>query len=66
MNGKYNIRYIDRILFNYKKNNITTVQQAQMEEENFRKSKTKKYGRQQTADDLDEMFKDWSNEDEEE
>lgn len=66
LNGKFNIKYIDRILFSYKKNNITTVQQAQMEEENFRKSKTKKYGRQQTADDLDEMFKDWGDEDEEE
>lgn len=66
LNGAFNIKYIDRILFSYKKNNITTVQQAQMEEENFRKSKTKKYGRQQTADDLDEMFKDWGDEDEEE
>lgn len=66
LNGKFNIKYIDRILFSYKKNNITTVQQAQMEEENFRKNKTKKYGRQQTADDLDEMFKDWGDEDEEE
>ena len=66
LNGAFNIKYIDKILFSYKKNNITTVQQAQMEEENFRKSKTKKYGRQQTADDLDEMFKDWGDEDEEE
>lgn len=42
LNGKYNIKYISRILFNYKKNNITTVQQAQQEEENFRKEKENK------------------------
>ena len=38
LNGKYNIQYISTILFNWKKNNITTVQQAQKDEENFKKN----------------------------
>lgn len=37
LNGKYNIRYISVILNNYKKNSITTVQQAQEQEELFKK-----------------------------
>ena len=36
LNGAYNIKYISKILFNYKKNNITTVQQAQQEEKRFK------------------------------
>lgn len=41
LNGKYNIRYIAVILNNYKKNSITTVQQAQEQEEIFKKHKTR-------------------------
>lgn len=43
LNGKYNIKYIDRILQNYKVNNIQTIQQAQQEEQNFKESKTRRY-----------------------
>lgn len=41
LNGKYNIRYIAVILNNYKNNSITTVQQAQEQEEIFKKHKTR-------------------------
>ena len=43
LNGKFNITYISRILFNYKKNNIQTVQQAQLEEQRFRDLKNNFY-----------------------
>jgi DnaD/phage-associated family protein len=33
LNNKYNIKYIDKILYSYKKDNITTVQQALEREE---------------------------------
>ena len=39
LNGIFNITYISRILFNYKKNNISTVQQAQLKEQQFRENK---------------------------
>jgi len=41
LNGKYNIKYVSRILDNYKKNGIITVQQAQQAEENFKNGKSK-------------------------
>lgn len=41
LGGKYNIKYISVVLNNYKKNSITTVQQAQEEKERF-KNKNKK------------------------
>lgn len=66
LNGKFNIKYISKILYNYKMNNITTVQQAQMAEEEFNKNKPKKYSKQQTASDLDAMFKQWGYKDEKE
>ena len=42
LNGKYNINYIKSILNSYEKNNIQTVQQAQEEEQNFKKKGTTK------------------------
>lgn len=39
-NGKYNLKYINSILLNYEKNSITTVQQAQEEEERFKNKKS--------------------------
>lgn len=48
LNGVYNIKYIQAILNNYEKNSITTVQQAQERDKEF-KNKTKKI--------------EWSNED---
>lgn len=70
LNGVFNIKYIDKILFSYKKNNITTVQQAQMAEEEFNKNKNKprSYGRRQTMEEVDAILSkdDWGEEDEEE
>ena len=39
LNGKYNIKYISKILLNYEKNSIKTVQQAQVEEKRFKGEK---------------------------
>lgn len=47
LNGKYNIRYISVILNNYKKNSITTVQQAQEQEELFKKQQANRKPYQQ-------------------
>ncbi len=40
-NGKYTLGYVKGILNNYRKNNITTIQQAQAEEENFKLKRDK-------------------------
>ena len=39
LNNKFNINYIDKIIYSYKKDNITTVQQAIEREEDFNKKK---------------------------
>ena len=39
LNNKYNINYIDKILYSYKRDNITTVQQAKEREEDFNKKR---------------------------
>lgn len=39
LNGKYNINYVDKILFNWERNNITTVEQAKAQEDEFEKAK---------------------------
>lgn len=44
LNSKYNIRYISVVLNNYKKSNITTVIQAQLEEERFKQQNNKTTG----------------------
>ena len=36
LNGKYNVKYINTILVNYRNNSITTVQQAQEDEKKFK------------------------------
>lgn len=36
LNGKYNVKYINTILVNYRNNSITTVQQAQEDEKNLK------------------------------
>lgn len=41
LNGKCNIKYISRILESYQKNSITTIQQAQASEENFKNQNNK-------------------------
>lgn len=66
LNGKYNFRYINSILHNYKKNNITTVQQAQENDREFKenKNKPKSYGKYQSMDDFNAVLE--RNKDEEE
>ena len=64
LNGKFNIKYIDKILFSYKKNNITTVQQAQMAEEEFNKNKNKP--KEQLPEWFNQDIKKQKNENEEE
>lgn len=39
LNGKYNINYIEKILFNWEKNNITTLEQAKAQDDEFEKAK---------------------------
>ena len=39
LNGKYNIKYINSILNSYEKNNVQTVQQSQIKEEEFKQKK---------------------------
>lgn len=56
LNGKYNLKYISRILDNYKKNGIITIQQAQEEEEKF-KSGIKKNSNELLYDKMNEWAK---------
>ena len=42
LNGKHNIKYISTILNNYKMQNIKTVQEAQIKEEEYKNKKAKK------------------------
>ena len=50
LNGKYNVKYINTILVNYKNNSITTVQQAQEEEKKFKSRKEIKKSRTSAMD----------------
>ena len=50
LNGKYNVKYINTILVNYKNNSITTVQQAQEEEKMFKSKKEIKKSRTYAMD----------------
>ena len=50
LNGKYNIKYINTTLVNYKNNSITTVQQAQEEEKKFKSKKEIKKSRTSAMD----------------
>ena len=57
LNGKYNVKYINTILVNYKNNSITTVQQAQEEEKKFKSKKEIKKSRTATMDEtLKEIY----------
>ena len=49
LKGIYNIKYIDTVLSNYKKNSITTVQQAQEQEKKFKEKKNGNSERPMTA-----------------
>lgn len=59
LNGVYNLKYIATILNNYKKNNITSVQQAQEQEKKFKeKVSNKKEEKSMTATEKrQEMYK---------
>lgn len=59
LNGKFNITYISRILFNYKKNNIQTVQQAQLEEQRFRDLKNNFYNTNKYQNSKTETQSNW-------
>lgn len=50
LNGKYNVKYINTILVNYRNNSITTVQQAQEEEKMFKSKKETKKSRTSAMD----------------
>lgn len=50
LNGKYNVKYINTILVNYRNNSITTVQQAQEEEKSFKSKKEIKKSRTSAMD----------------
>lgn len=57
LNGKYNVKYINTILVNYRNNSITTVQQAQEEEKKFKSKKEIKKSRTATMDEtLKEIY----------
>lgn len=57
LNGKYNVKYINTILVNYKNNSITTVQQAQEEEKMFKSKKEIKKSKTATMDEtLKEIY----------
>lgn len=50
LNGKYNVKYINTILVNYRNNSITTIQQAQEEEKKFKSKKEIKKSRTSAMD----------------
>lgn len=57
LNGKYNVKYINTILVNYRNNSITTVQQAQEEEKKFKSKKEIKKSKTATMDEtLKEIY----------
>lgn len=57
LNGKYNVKYINTILVNYRNNSITTVQQAQEEEKKFKSKKEIKKSRTSVMDEtLKEIY----------
>lgn len=59
LNGKYNIKYISKILESYKQKNIKTVQQAQQDEEEYQKRKQNKNKTSQEK--MDEVFERFMN-----
>ena len=54
LNGKYGIKYISSILNSYKMKNIKTIQQAQQDEEIFKKSKENR--NKSSREKMDEVF----------
>lgn len=69
LNNKFNINYIDKILFNYKKENIKSVQEAIEREEDFNKKRDlyykKKYEVKESRREREErIMKEWLEKDE--
>lgn len=58
LKGKYTIQYVSTILFNYQKNNIKTVQQAQQKEEEYL-NKTQRLKKINSFD--DRIIPEWMN-----
>ena len=57
LSGKYNVKYINTILVNYKNNSITTVKQAQEEEKKFKSKEEIKKSKTATMDEtLKEIY----------
>lgn len=52
LNLKYNIKYIDKILYQYKLKNITSVAQAQEDEVNYKIQTEKKYKKKETFEEM--------------
>lgn len=61
LRGILNFKYIDRILLDYEKNKITTVEQAEKKEEDFKKKKNNKVGKQQSQEEKAEIFENFKN-----
>lgn len=67
LNGKYNLKYIEAILNSFKKNNITSVQQAQNESKKFKNGnvpewfdkKIEKETDEESSKELEEMLKEF-------
>ena len=65
LNGKYNIKYISAIINNYKKNSITTVQQAQNYQDKYKNKKEPEWLNQDiqqdiaTDEEINELLKEW-------
>ena len=69
LNNKFNVSYIDKILYSYKKNNITTVEQAIQDDEDFENKRDfyfkKKYEVKETRREREErIMKEWLEKDE--
>lgn len=69
LNNKFNVSYIDKILYSYKKNNITTVEQAIQDDENFENKRDfyfkKKYEVKESRREREErIMKEWLERDE--
>lgn len=59
MSGKLNFRYIDRILFEWKKNGIKTIEQAKLQGQKFRQKQIKGRAPQETSKEPAVPFYNW-------
>lgn len=59
LSGKLNFRYIDRILFEWKKNGIKTVEEAHTYSEKFRRNQQKYYENKEKKTNVNYPFYNW-------